>query len=378
MSLSKVILEDLIRFPSISPNDEGCQDYMINYLERLGFQCERYPCPPTSNFFARYGQQTPMLLFAGHTDVVPPGDLKTWHTDPFKLHEHNSILYGRGTADMKGGLACMLASVTRFIENYPAFPGSIGFLITSAEESDIAHTGTPYVIEKILARGDRPDFCIIGEPSSHEKVGDTVKNGRRGSLSAEIFLRGKQGHVAYPHLAKNPIHLLAPALTELLNTTWDNGNAFFPPSSLQVTRLEANSHAHNVIPELLTLYFNIRYSSERSSDSLREQIMACFKKYNLTPDIHWILNGDPFLTSSGKLIDSVIHVIQRVTGQQPTLSTSGGTSDGRFIAPHDIETIELGLTNNTIHQANECIASSELDTLTTLYYELCKKLFCSP
>lgn len=369
------LLAELIGFESITPNDAGCQEYMIALLEKMGFICQRLNNPPVSNFFARFGTQEPLLLFAGHTDVVPVGELSKWNTPPFCLYELEGMGYGRGTADMKGSLASMLVAATRFIEAHSLFKGSLGFLITSGEEGDDFNLGTPYVMEQLHQQGIHPKFCIVGEPSSSNQVGDVIKIGRRGSLTANINLHGKQGHVAYPHLADNPIHKIGPALVELTTTIWDQGNDYFPPTSLQITKIESGGQASNIIPGELKLQFNFRFSTEHTEATLKEAVSACFARHQLFPDIHWKLNGNPFLTASGDLLKSCVNAIHHHTGQMPVLSTSGGTSDGRFIAPFGVEVIELGPVNTTIHQVNECTNLFELQTLSDIYYSICKSIF---
>ena len=371
------ILERLVRFPSITPHDAGCQAYMIEQLEALGFHCQRFDNPPVSNFFARLGQGEPCLVFAGHTDVVPVGERAKWESDPFILEERDGLFYGRGVADMKGSLACMLTAAARFVTTHPAFTGSLGFLITSGEEGNDYDLGTPYVMAALHAQGTHPDYCIVGEPSSTHSLGDMIKIGRRGSLNATLTLQGQQGHVAYPHLAENPIHTLAPVLAELTTTRWDEGNDHFPPTSLQITQIQAGGQANNIIPGELTLGFNIRYSTQHTDQTLKTQVNACFERHGLTPSIAWRLSGAPFLTSQGRLLDCCIQVIQTHTGQTPALSTSGGTSDGRFIAPYGVEVVELGPVNATIHQVNECVSRVDLDILSDIYYKICVALLGS-
>ncbi len=375
MNNLKAHLAKLIACQSITPNDAGCQDYMIDVLTALGFHCERFDNPPVSNFFARLGNDKgPLLLFAGHTDVVPIGERSKWHTDPFTLSQQEGLLYGRGTADMKGSLACMLQAASRFVQNNPHFKGSLGFLITSGEEGDDFNLGTPYVMAQLKKRDIKPTYCLVGEPTSNNKVGDVIKIGRRGSLTGTLLLQGKQGHVAYPHLAENPIHTLSPALLELTTTCWDNGNAHFPPTSLQITHIKAGGEANNIIPGELSLHFNLRYSTEHTSETLKTAVLSCFTRHGLNPSIHWRVNGEPFLTANGQLLEKCIQSIQSETQQQPELSTSGGTSDGRFIAPYGIEVVELGPVNKTIHQVNECVSLADLETLSHLYYSLCVNL----
>lgn len=374
MIIIRDLLASLIAYPSVTPDDKGCQDYLQTILQELGFPCLRLNNPPVANLFARRGKTGPFLVFAGHTDVVPPGDRAAWHSDPFVLHENQGILYGRGTADMKGSIACMLLAVSRFISHYPDFNGSIGFLITSGEEGDEFMRGTPYVMEHLVKQQIKPDYCIVGEPSSTHHAGDTIKIGRRGSLTANITLTGIQGHVAYPHLADNPIHKIAPVIAELTSTVWDNGNDYFPPTTLQITSLHAGGEAGNIIPGQLSLQCNFRYSTEQTANSLQTKLEACFSKHQLTPAICWRLNGEPFLTRTGQLLSSCTEAIHEVTGKPPELSTSGGTSDGRFIAPHGVEVIELGPVNASIHQVNECVTLTDLETLSEIYYRICIKL----
>lgn len=370
----KELLEKLIAFPSVTPLDEGCQEWMMQVLSSLGFQCQTLNNPPVANFFARFGSQDPLLLFAGHTDVVSAGDSRQWQTNPFQLVEKQGRLYGRGVADMKGSLACMLAAAERLINAPSPLRGSLGFLITSGEEGDYCALGTPHVMAQLKQQGIHPAFCIVGEPSSTHRVGDVIRIGRRGSLTAKITLHGKRGHVAYPHLADNPIHKLAPVLDELVRTCWDNGNDYFPPTTLQVTQIEADGQGNNVIPGDISLNMNFRYSSEHTASSLQQAVEAILAKHHITPTIEWLHMGNPFLTSSGRLLDTSVQAIQNQTAQKPELSTQGGTSDGRYIAPYGVEVIELGLTNNTIHQINECIGVDELDQLTSLYFAICQRL----
>jgi succinyl-diaminopimelate desuccinylase len=368
------VLRELIGYESITPFDVGCQDYIISLLESLNFTCERFDNPPVSNFFARFGESEPLLVFAGHTDVVPIGDESSWDTPPFVLSNQEGILYGRGVADMKGSIAAMLVAAQQFVTNHPKPIGSLGFLITSGEEGDHFHLGTEYVMAKLHEAGIHPDYCIVGEPSSTQRLGDVIKVGRRGSLSGKLTLRGKQGHVAYPHLALNPIHAISPVLQELISLEWDKGNAHFPPTSFQITRIEAGGAAGNIIPGEVTLDFNIRYSTEQTDSILKKTVNDCFKRYQLSPSIQWRLNGEPFLTSHGKLIEHCKQAIQHHTGLTTECSTSGGTSDGRFIAPYGVEVIELGPINASIHQVNECVALADLEMLSKIYFMLCQSL----
>ncbi|QBR83897.1 succinyl-diaminopimelate desuccinylase [Legionella israelensis] len=368
------ILTKLVSFPSLTPEDAGCQNYMIDYLKKLGFECIQLNNQPVSNFFARIGQDSPLLVFAGHTDVVPVGDPRQWHSDPFILHHKAGILYGRGVADMKGSLACMMMMAKQFVREHSSFNGSLGFLITSGEEGDHFHLGTPYVMEQLKQLNIHPDFCIVGEPSSSQSIADVIKIGRRGSLTAKILIQGIQGHVAYPHLAENPIHSVSPALSELTSTEWDQGNAFFPPTSMQITFINAGGHAGNIIPGTLEMRLNFRFSTEQTEALLKQRVVDCFTKYGLDPFIEWRLNGNPFLTSHGRLLEKTRRAVMMHTEQDPELSTSGGTSDGRFIAPYGVEVIELGPLNTTIHQVNESVSLNELEILTKIYYSICKQL----
>ena len=371
---SESLLEQLIAFRSISPEDAGCQEFIIGCLEPLGFTCQRYNNGPVSNFFARLGTQTPLLVFAGHTDVVPVGDITRWQSEPFTLTKKNGFLYGRGTADMKGGLACMLDAVHQFIKDNPTFKGSLGFLITSGEEGDDFMHGTPHVMAELQKQNIHIDYCIVGEPTARVSAGDEIKVGRRGSLSAAITLQGIQGHVAYPHLARNPIHDISPVLAELSQTEWDHGNDYFPPTSLQITQIQSGGEASNIIPGQLFLRLNFRFSTEQTPEKLQTTLVDCFTRHGLTPEITWQLNGNPFLTSTGQLVEQCVKVITTICGQPPALTTNGGTSDGRFIAPYGVEVIELGLCNATIHQVNECVAEADMLKLRDIYYQICRAL----
>ena len=328
----KELLTALIECPSVTPDDAHCQDILINFLSKLGFRCQRFDYPPVSNFYAEYGAGDPLFLFAGHTDVVSPGDLSLWKTPAFGLTEIDGQLFGRGVADMKGSLAAMLIATKRWIKNTAEGKGRLAFLITSGEEGDDYALGTPYVMSELAKQGIKPSYCLVGEPSSTERVGDMIKIGRRGSLNGTAILQGKQGHVAYPHLADNPIHKLAPVLAELSAKIWDQGNEHFPPTSLQITQIQAGGSARNIIPQSIQLSFNIRYSTEHSAESLQQAVLACFQRHGLNPELDWQLSGKPFLTSSGRLLTLCKEVIEAHTQLSPILSTTGGTSDGRFIS----------------------------------------------
>jgi len=366
---------DLIRRPSVTPVDADCQAQMMNRLGAVGFQLEPMRIEDVDNFWATHGTQDgPVLCFAGHTDVVPTGPVQQWQHEPFKaLIDADGMLCGRGAADMKGSLAAMVIASERFVQDYPNHRGKVAFLITSDEEGP-AHHGTKAVVERLKARNERLDWCIVGEPSSTTLLGDVVKNGRRGSLGAKLTVRGKQGHVAYPHLARNPIHLAAPALAELAAEHWDEGNAFFPPTSFQISNLNAGTGASNVVPGELTALFNFRFSTESTVEGLQARVAAILDKHQLDWSIDWALSGLPFLTEPGELLDAVSASIKDVTGRDTQPSTSGGTSDGRFIATMGTQVVELGPVNATIHQVDERILASDLDLLTEIYYQTLVRL----
>lgn len=360
---------ELIRRASVTPLDEGCQDLMMQRLAAAGFDVERMRIEDVENFWARRGGEGPVLCFAGHTDVVPTGPLNAWQHPPFEARiDAEGMLCGRGAADMKGSLAAMIVAVERFVADHPRHKGALAFLITSDEEGPALH-GTQAVVERLAERRERLDWCIVGEPSSTSQVGDIVKNGRRGSLNGSLRIRGKQGHVAYPHLAQNPIHLAAPALAELAAEHWDAGNAFFPPTSFQISNISAGTGATNVIPGELSALFNFRFSTESSVEDLQRRVAAILDKHGLDWQIDWSLSGLPFLTEPGALLDAVSASIRAVTGRDTTPSTSGGTSDGRFIATLGTQVVELGPVNATIHQINERVLASDLDLLTEIYYQ---------
>ena len=363
----------LIALPSITPDDKGCQQLLVDILEPAGFKAEKLRFgegkDAVDNIWLRKGTEAPLFCFAGHTDVVPTGPVENWASNPFEATERDGKLYGRGTADMKGSIAAFTVACTQFVKDYPDHKGSIAYLITSDEEGP-AHNGTVKVIETLEARNEKIDWCLVGEPSSTNKVGDVIKNGRRGSLGCTLKVIGKQGHVAYPHLANNPIHLTAPMLAELTKMQWDEGNDFFPPTTFQVSNLNAGTGVTNVIPGTLEMVFNFRFSTEITPEEIQERVEAMLKKHELDYEITWALSGLPFLTAEGSLVESAVSAIKKVTGDKPELSTSGGTSDGRFIAPTGAQVLELGPTNATIHQVNECVGIDELDTLEKVYYEL--------
>lgn len=364
---------ELIRRPSVTPEDAGCQALMIEKLRALNFSCTELPFGDVSNFWAERGDQGPLLVFAGHTDVVPTGPVSQWNTPPFEPSLQDGILFGRGSADMKGSLAAMLIACADFVAKHPDHPGRIGFLITSDEEGP-AVDGTVRVLNYLKERGQSIDWCVIGEPSSSATLGDVIKNGRRGSLGAVLKVRGVQGHIAYPHLADNPIHRLLPALHALTTEVWDEGNAFFPPTSMQVSNINGGTGATNVIPGEVEVVFNFRFSTEVSDAELRQRTESILQSHKLDYTIQWQLSGQPFLTPTGQLIEATVASIREVTGQEPELSTAGGTSDGRFIAPTGAQVVEVGPVNATIHKLNEQVLASDLPRLAAIYTGILQRL----
>ncbi|MGY6037742.1 succinyl-diaminopimelate desuccinylase [Aeromonas sp. AE23HZ002T15] len=364
---------DLISRPSVTPLDEGCQTLMAERLARLGFVIEPMVFEDTTNLWARRGTEGPLFCFAGHTDVVPAGPLEKWHTPPFEPTIQDGMLYGRGAADMKGSLAAMVVATERFVAAHPDHAGSIAFLITSDEEGPFIN-GTTRVIDTLEARSEKIRWCIVGEPSSTSEVGDVVKNGRRGSITGDLLVRGVQGHVAYPHLADNPIHRAAPALDELASTVWDEGNAYFPPTSFQIANIQGGTGASNVIPGELHVQFNFRFSTELTDQAIRDRVEALLTRHGLDFELKWTLSGQPFLTDTGALLDAAVAAIEGVNDQRPALLTTGGTSDGRFIAPTGAEVIELGPVNATIHKVNECVKAEDLDLLADMYQGVLERL----
>jgi len=360
------LLCDLIRRRSVTPDDAGCQALLSERLTNLGFTCETMQFNDVTNLWARRGTTAPVLCFAGHTDVVPPGDEEQWSTDPFEPTFKDGFLYGRGSADMKSGLAAMVIAIEEFIGSYPDYEGSIALLITSDEEGR-ARDGTLKVIEALTAREEHIDWCVIGEPSSQNKLGDIVRIGRRGSLSGMLNVKGVQGHVAYPQLADNPIRSFAPVLAELHDIVWDDGNEFFPPTSFQVVDVRAGIGAPNVTPGELSARFNFRYSTEWTHDSLQEKVHAVFDAHAIDYELNWHLSGKPFLTEPGKLINAVSQAVTEHTGSPPELSTGGGTSDGRFISPAGVDVVELGPVNASIHKIDEHVKVEDVITLTSMY-----------
>jgi succinyl-diaminopimelate desuccinylase len=367
------LLERLVRCKSVTPDDAGCQDILAESLTALGFNCESMPFGDVSNLWARRGTTDPLLCFAGHTDVVPPGNTDDWATDPFEPVIREGKLYGRGSADMKGSLAAMIPAVSRFIENHPDHAGSIAMLITSDEEGP-AIDGTIRVIETLSAREEKIDWCVVGEPSSHMTLGDTVRIGRRGSLTGMLSVKGKQGHVAYPDLASNPIRSFAPILAQLIDISWDEGNEHFPPTNFEMVDISSGVGAPNVIPGDLVARFNLRYSTEWSHETLKDKLYAVFEEFDIDYDLEWELSGEPFLTSPGRLTEAVAHAIKEINGVSTKFSTGGGTSDGRYISPAGAEVVELGPINASIHQVNEHVAIEDLAVLSCMYEKIIENL----
>lgn len=373
MSDTLELLKNLIARPSLTPDDAGCQELIAARLAPLGFHIEHLRFGEVDNLWARRGKHGPLLVFAGHTDVVPTGPLEQWHSDPFVPTLRDGYLYGRGAADMKGGVAAMVTAAERYVGKHPSHTGSIAFLITSDEEGPSTH-GTVKVVELLEARGEKIDWCVIGEPTCTHTVGDTIKNGRRGSLAGKLIVYGTQGHVAYPHLAANPIHLFAAALAELCAQTWDQGNEFFPPTTFQISNMHAGTGADNVIPGDLEVLCNFRFSTEVTPEQLKARVDDVLKKHDLNYDLDWRLSGQPFLTHVGSLVSAARAAIQEVASITTELSTSGGTSDGRFIAPTGAEVVEIGVVNASIHKLNERVKTSEIDTLSAIYERILEKL----
>ena len=363
----------LLRQPSVTPVDHSCQNIMANRLAKIGFNIENMRFEDVDNLWARRGTTAPVFCFAGHTDVVPTGKLEAWESDPFQPEIRDGKLYGRGSADMKTALAAMVVASERFVEKHPNHKGSIAFLITSDEEGPSIN-GTVKVVETLEARNEKMTWCLVGEPSSTHTLGDIVKNGRRGSLNANVTIKGKQGHVAYPHLAVNPIHTASKALAELCETVWDNGNEYFPATTFQISNINAGTGATNVIPGTMNILFNFRYSTEVTADQLKARTLEILDRHGVDYDIEWTLSGLPFLTPVGELVNAAKKAILDVTGTETELSTSGGTSDGRFIAPTGAQVLELGVLNATIHQVNEHVNIDELEPLARIYEQILVEL----
>ena len=366
------LAQQLIRRPSLSPDDAGCQALLVERLRAIGFTIEHIDIEDTQNLWAWRGEGE-TLAFAGHTDVVPPGDANRWINPPFEPTIRDGMLFGRGAADMKGSLAAMVVAAERFVAAHPHHQGRLAFLITSDEEAS-AQNGTVKVVETLMARRERLDYCLVGEPSSSEIVGDVVKNGRRGSLTCNLTIHGVQGHVAYPHLADNPVHRAAPMINELVGIEWDQGNAFFPPTSMQIANIQAGTGSNNVIPGDLFLQFNFRFSTELTDTLIQRRVTELLERHRLRYTADWLLSGQPFLTSRGKLVDAVINAVEHYNEIKPQLLTTGGTSDGRFIARMGAQVVELGPVNATIHKINECVNAADLQLLARMYQRIMEKL----
>lgn len=366
MSATLDLALDLLGRNSVTPEDAGCQELLISRLEPLGFKIERMRFGEVDNFYARRGSTGPLLVFAGHTDVVPTGPLAQWHTPPFEPTIKDGMLYGRGAADMKTSLAAFITAIEAFVAQHPDHPGSIGLLITSDEEG-VAVNGTVKVVEALKARNERIDYCIVGEPTSSQVVGDMIKNGRRGSLSGKLIVKGIQGHIAYPQLVKNPIHLVAPAIKDMVDTVWDAGNAYFPPTSWQISNINGGTGATNVVPGEVEILFNFRFSTASTAENLQQRVHAILDRHGLDYDLTWELSGKPFLTPEGSLVSAISDAIEQAFGIKPELSTSGGTSDGRFIADIAEQVVEFGPLNATIHKINECVAVADIEPLKHAY-----------
>lgn len=360
------LLRELIQRPSVTPEDHGCQDLLAARLEHIGFSIEHMPSGDVKNLWARFGHEAPLIVLAGHTDVVPTGDEAEWKVGPFSAEIIDNKMYGRGTSDMKGGVAAMVTAVERLLSAHTTLNGSIAFLITSDEEGP-AIDGTRHVIETLRARGETIDQCIVGEPSSSETLGDVIRHGRRGSLGCQLIVRGIQGHVAYPHLAQNPVHEAAPFLSELVSIVWDHGNDYFPPTTLQVSNIHGGTGATNVVPGTVTIDFNLRYCPDTTTDHIRTTVEQLASDHKLKADFTWVDSANPFITKPGPLTAAVERAVTQITGVTAELNTAGGTSDGRFIATLATEVIEFGTTNATIHQVNECVDLDELTTSSTIY-----------
>ena len=363
------LARQLIACRSVSPEDAGCLGLLEQRLAPLGFRCERMDWNGVDNLWARRGTEAPVVVFAGHTDVVPTGPLEHWQTEPFTPTIQDGVLYGRGASDMKSSLAAFTTAIERFVAEHPDHAGSIAVLFTSDEEGP-ATDGTVRVVEALKERGEKLDYCIVGEPTSVSKLGDMIKNGRRGSLSGHLVVKGVQGHVAYPHLARNPVHEMAAALAELAGVEWDRGNEYFPPTTWQVSNINAGTGANNVIPGEVQIKFNFRFSTASTLESLQTRVHGILDRHGLGYELDWRYDGRPYLTRRGDLVDAVGRAIETVTGIETKLSTTGGTSDGRFIADICQQVVELGPTNATIHKVNECIKLEELDQLPRIYQQI--------
>lgn len=375
MSDTLTLATELVSRATVTPVDAGCQQMLAERLERSGFKATHLRYEDVNNLWITHGEESPCFIYVGHTDVVPTGPVNQWISDPFKPEIRDGFLYGRGAADMKGSIASIVTAMERFVASYPDHAGTIGLLLTSDEEGPSIN-GTRKVVEYLEEQNIKIDWCLVGEPSSKKTLGDVIKNGRRGSLGAKLTVFGIQGHVAYPHLARNPIHLFAPALAELSSMRWDDGNEFYPPTSFQVSNLNAGTGADNVIPGHLEVMFNFRFSTEVTQAELEQKVEEILARHQLEYDIEWKLSGQPFVTTKGELLNAVIHAVKETIGVEPEVSTGGGTSDGRFIAPTGAQIVELGPVNATIHKLNECVKADDLDTLSSTYENILQRLFC--
>jgi succinyl-diaminopimelate desuccinylase len=373
MSETLTLAKDLISRASVTPEDGGCQKLITARLEKIGFKSEHLCFAEVDNLWITHGNGAPYLIYVGHTDVVPTGPLENWTSDPFQPEVRDGYLYGRGAADMKGSVACMVTALERFIKDHTEHKGTVGMLLTSDEEGPSIN-GTLKVVDYLNSKNIKIDWCLVGEPTCIKSVGDVIKNGRRGSLGATLKVYGIQGHVAYPHLSSNPIHLVSPALVELSNIVWDNGNEFYPPTTFQISNIHAGTGADNVIPGHVEIMFNFRFSTEVTHEELRNRVEQLLDNYQLSYDIEWKLSGEPFLTPKGKLLDAVLVSVKEITGNNPEISTSGGTSDGRFIAPTGAEVVELGPVNASIHKIDENVKVEDLEILSRIFEKILIKL----
>jgi len=373
MSATLELAKELIARRSVTPDDAGCQQLIAERLRPLGFNIEPMRFGPVDNLWARRGNDGPLFCFAGHTDVVPTGPEGNWTHAPYAAEVADGMLYGRGAADMKGSIAAFVTATERFLARHPQHHGSIAYLLTSDEEGD-AVDGTVKVIEVLEQRNEKITWCLVGEPSSVKVLGDGIKNGRRGSLTGYLTVHGVQGHVAYPHLADNPVHRFAPVMQELCGIEWDRGNDYFPPTSFQIANINAGTGANNVIPGALEVMFNFRFSTEQTSEGLQKKVEALLDRHGLKYSLRWSLSGHPFLTETGELLPATVAAVREIAGVEPEVNTKGGTSDGRFIAPTGAQVLELGPLNATIHKVNECVSVADLDTLSAIYERLLEKL----
>jgi|TARA_B110000977_G_scaffold56239_1_gene76511 succinyl-diaminopimelate desuccinylase len=376
MTKTITLAKELIKKASITPDDMGCQDHMISHIKPLGFNVELMEYSNVKNFYARKGDSSPLIVFAGHTDVVPTGPIDQWRFDPFSPSEDAGLLYGRGSADMKASLAAFIIAIEEFIDEHPNHNGSIGLLIT-ADEEGIATDGTVKVVEALKARNEKIDYCIVGEPTSNKYFGDTVKNGRRGSLSAKLIVKGIQGHIAYPELIRNPIHEVAPVIDLLVNTVWDDGNEYFPKTSWQISNINGGTGATNVVPGEVEILFNFRYSTSNTADKLKERVETILVDHNLDYQISWNHSGNPYLTEKGMLVDKISGAIESVLNIKPSISTTGGTSDGRFISTICDQVVEFGPINASIHKINEHVNIKDVDLLKDIYKKTLENILCS-